>query len=168
MPAWSRRLRRAELPLWDKDFVRLHLDERSQVLFFQMNPADQRHALAVAKTVLAKRGYQAGVPVEPLVQAALLHDVGKIDGDMPTLARLVVSLVRRVAPGLRAKWANRAGNMIGRACYVDLVHPRRGAYMARTFGVAPEVAAIIRSHHDLPQPGEPKILTYLREADNRN
>lgn len=168
MGSWSRRLLRRELPLWDRDFVRLHLDERAQVLFFQMDPSDQRHCLAVAKAVLAKRGYQAGVPVEPMVQAALLHDVGKVSGDLKPLARLFVGLLRRIAPGLRAKWADRTGNSFRRACYVDLIHAKRGAYMAQTFGISPEVASIIRSHHDEPQPGEPKILTYLREADAKN
>ena len=168
MGAWSRRLCRRELPLWDKDFIHLHLDDRGQFLFFQMDRSDQRHALAVAKAVLAKRGYQTGLPVEPLVQAALLHDIGKIEGDLPPLKRLLVGLIRRLAPGLRAKLAKRLGGSLERAFYVDLNHAKRGAYMARAFGVSPEVASIIRSHHDAPQAGEPKILTYLREADGRN
>jgi len=133
-----------------------------------MDPADQRHALTVAKAVLAKRGYQTGLPVEPLVQAALLHDIGKVEGDLTPLTRLLVGVVRRMMPRLRARWAARSGNRLSLACYVDLHHAGRGAYMARTLGISAEVAAVIRSHHDPPRIGEPKILAYLREADRSN
>ncbi|MCL6615017.1 MAG: HDIG domain-containing protein [Firmicutes bacterium] len=150
------------------DFVRLHLGAGGQLLFFQMDPADQRHALNVAKAILAKRGYGDDPPAEEMIQAALLHDVGKVAGDLTPLGRLFVGFVRRIAPSLRARWADRAGNAFRRACYVDLVHARRGAYMARAFGVADEVVAAIRGHHDPPRPGEPKLLTYLREADGEN
>lgn len=168
MGNWSRRLNRRELPLWERDFIRLHLDERGQFLFFQMDPADQRHSLAVAKSVLAKRGYLTGLPVQPLVQAALLHDVGKVEGDLTTISRLLVALVRRIAPKLRFKWADRSGNSFARACYVDLHHSARGAYMARAFGISPEVAEVIGAHHDPPRQSEPRLLTFLREADGAN
>lgn len=168
MGKWSRRLSRRQLRVWERDFIRLHLDDRGQLLFFQMDPADQRHSLAVAKAVLAKRGYQTGVAIEPLVQAALLHDIGKVQGDLTPLSRLMVGLIKRLAPGLRVKWAKRSGGIIGHACYIDLHHPARGAYMARTLGVPPEVASVIQTHHEPPRPGEPRILTFLREADGRN
>ncbi|MGE5552257.1 MAG: HDIG domain-containing metalloprotein [Bacteroidota bacterium] len=168
MGKFSRRLSRRHLRAWEKDFIRLHLDERGQFLFFQMDPSDQKHSLAVAKTILAKRGFQTGVSIEPLVQAALLHDIGKVQGDLTPLSRLCVGLLKRVAPKLRAKWAKRSGGWFERACYVDLHHPGRGAYMARTFGVSPEVVAVIKAHHEPPRPGEPRLLTYLREADGRN
>lgn len=133
-----------------------------------MDPADQRHGLAVAKSALAKRGYQLGAPVEYLVQAALLHDIGKVAGDLTPLTRICVGFLRRFLPRLRARLAKRDGTPLQRACYVDLRHAARGAYMARAFGIAPDVVQIIRAHHDPPAPYEAKILTYLREADRHN
>lgn len=150
------------------EFIRLHLDEQARFLFMQMDPSDQRHALAVARTVMAKHGFQPGLPSAPLIQAALLHDAGKVRGDLSFLTRLAVGFLRRFSPGLQRRLADREGGPLARACYVDLHHPARGAYMARTFGVSPEVAALIRAHHDPPRPGEPKTLTHLREADGGN
>ncbi|NLG84483.1 MAG: phosphohydrolase, partial [Firmicutes bacterium] len=53
----------------DEEFVRLHLSPGGQFLFFQMDPADQRHALAVAKTILARHGSRADLPAEIMIQA---------------------------------------------------------------------------------------------------
>jgi putative nucleotidyltransferase with HDIG domain len=157
---FGKRFGRKKLPQGDKDFVHLHLTEQGALLFFQMDPADQRHAIAVAKAILAKRGYQADVKLEVLIQAALLHDVGKVLGDLTPLSRIFVGLIRRIAPNLREKWANRSGNALERACYVDLHHPVRGAYMASIFGISPEVAEAIRSHHRAPGPDDSKLLIF--------
>jgi putative nucleotidyltransferase with HDIG domain len=165
----AKRLFRRRLPAPDVEFVRQYLDERGQLLFFQMDLNDQRHSLGVARAILTKYGYQrAGVPMTPLMQAALLHDAGKVSGDLTTLSRIMVGFVRRLAPGLRPRLADREGNSFRRACYIDLHHAARGAYMAGTFGLPEEVTSIIRSHHNPPSPGERHVLTYLREADNRN
>lgn len=152
----------------DEEFVRLHLSPGGQLLFFQMDPADQRHALSVAKAILACHGARDELPVEVMIQAALLHDVGKVAGDLTPLGRVLVALLRRIAPRWRRRWALRDGNAFQRACYVDLVHARRGAYMAQSFGIAEEVVAAIRRHHERPRPDDPKLLVYLREADGES
>ncbi|NLG85277.1 MAG: hypothetical protein GX493_11880, partial [Firmicutes bacterium] len=94
-----------------------------------------------------------------------LHDVGKVAGELTPLGRILVALLRRLAPGLRQRWALRNGNAFRRACYVDLIHARRGAYMAQSFGVTEEVVAAIRRHHERPGEDDSKLLVYLREAD---
>lgn len=157
-----------KLPAWEKDFILHHLDASGQFLFFQMHPVDQRHALDVAKSVLTKQDYESEISSEPLVQAALLHDIGKVSDELKPLMRLMVGLIKRIAPKWLARSADRNGGVFARACYVDLNHPARGAYMAATFGVSPEVAAIIRTHHEPPKTGEPLILKYIREADKRS
>ncbi|MGQ9778817.1 MAG: HD domain-containing protein [Bacillota bacterium] len=166
MVVWPQRRKQDGLSPQDKEFVRLHLSPGGQLLFFQMDPVDQRHALAVAKAILARYGARAELPAETMIQAALLHDAGKVAGDLTPWGRILVALLRRLAPGLRRRWALRDGNAFQRACYVDLVHPRRGAYMAQSLGIAEEVVAAIRRHHERPRPDDPKLLIYLREADD--
>jgi putative nucleotidyltransferase with HDIG domain len=155
----------------DYRFLDFYLDEPGKFLFFQMNRVDQHHALAVARTVLSEASYLPGLDLLILIKAALLHDVGKVEGDLNPFSRLFVGLVRRSRPLLRGQWSITNPvtfwQKLRYGFYVDLAHPARGAHMARIFGIEPSIVDMIRHHHDPPFEGQSPELTWLQLVDSR-
>jgi putative nucleotidyltransferase with HDIG domain len=163
----KKRLSAEERILIDK-----YLDDAGQFLFFQMDKIDQYHALAVAKTVLEEAGYQRGINLDILVKAALLHDIGKVEGDFSIWGRIAAGLIRRLNPNWRDKFSRTSRNsFLEKICYcfyVDRIHPVRGSYMARTMGIDAKVVQLIRHHHDPPVQDQAVELTWLQTVDGKN
>ncbi len=63
-------------------------------LWSVMSGPDRRHAVAVARAVSQTLGARAN---EPVLAAALLHDVGKIDAGLGTFARVPATVLGMVA-----------------------------------------------------------------------
>lgn len=124
------------------------LSGREAALYAQMSPADRSHALRSARCpALADDAQRV---------AAALHDVGKIQADLGTWARVGATVVATVLPGLlKGRWA----------IYQD--HPRLGAAMLRDAGSAELTVAWAAEHHlplaksSLP----PETATALAAAD---
>jgi hypothetical protein len=70
-----------------------------QALWRRMSGPDRRHAAAVAHRVAADLGDGARRPV---VAAALLHDVGKVEAGYGTFGRVAVVALSWVAAALKA------------------------------------------------------------------
>jgi putative nucleotidyltransferase with HDIG domain len=164
---FNKRLSPEELKIID-----CFLDDAGKLLFFQMNRVDQHHAIAVAQAVLCGPWQYQQVDLEILIKAALLHDIGKVEGDLNFWSRMAAGAARRLKPGFREKYARTTRDnfwsKFGYGFYVDLTHPRRGSYMARALGIEVEVVRLIRQHHDPPTKNQPLELTWLQAADDRN
>jgi hypothetical protein len=109
-------------------------------LFEAMPPEDQRHGL----TVLAR--LEAAGERDPVVlQAALLHDVGKAKAGVGLVHRVLRVLLRRSAPPL---WRWLSGWPTGwrRPFWAVANHPERGAVWVETQGGGGELVALIRYH----------------------
>lgn len=121
-------------------------------LFRRMSPYDQEHAVDVLNR-LRRQGWRDA----ELMQAALLHDVGK--------AFVRSNLWRRVAHVLL--WAAESDARL-RGGYAR--HAEVGAEAAERAGSAPEVVALIRRHHaPLPLPPRDRLddwLIALRVVDD--
>lgn len=154
----------------NQKFVKKYLDDAGWFLFSQMSLLDQRHTLRAARYILRRAAFQRGITdFNLLVQAALLHDAGKIKGEIFWVYRIPVRLVRDLFPRKQKKWAMRDKSRSFRyALYVDSVHATRGAYMARSLGLPSTVVTLIKRHHD-PQSAryEPE-LALLQEANRKN
>jgi HD superfamily phosphodiesterase len=74
----------AKITEQDETFVAKQLNAREQKLFWQMNLPDQRHALNVTYTALRLAQNKSGLNLAALTKGALLHDVGKVRGDVST------------------------------------------------------------------------------------
>lgn len=113
-----------------------------------MNGYGRRHAVDVCR-----RLYEQGWRDSALLQAALLHDVGK--GRQPLLLRAVVVLFEQLAPwaiarlgtGSTGPWA---------FLYRDRMHAAVGADLILKAGGAPEIARIVAAHYD-PVPDDERI-----------
>jgi len=159
----ARQFLRATLARVRPDEYRLidaHLLPAQATLFRRMQRWDQRHCLNVFYT-LRRSGCQDGL----LLQAALLHDVGKAAGPMPLWHRVALVLLRRWAPEWLARQAEDGRGW--RAPFA--VHARHAAVSAQwaaEAGCRAEVVAYIRGHHD-PLPDD-KRLSALQQADEQN
>ena len=170
MASWQRvfDLFRRKLKHTDREFEESYLDEAGLFLFTQMSYADQKHSVKVAQFLLNEGVNTKGVNLKLLLQGALLHDTGKVKGEISWFNRLIVGLIRRCFPGVREKWGQRGKSSLNHALYVDLNHPSRGAYLAESLGIDSKVVSLIKHHHDKITDGADLELILLQTADGKN
>jgi hypothetical protein len=125
-------------------------------LFATMTVSDQRHCLSVQQALRA-----SGCGDRDLLQAALLHDVGKGGRRVPFWIRPTVVLLRRLAPRMLTWLAGPCPPVpIGLAGGVASEgarwrqpfraawhHAAIGANLAAAAGLGPRAALLIRTHH---------------------
>lgn len=125
-----------------------------------MHRSDQRHSLDVFLT-LRRAGYED----RALLQAALLHDVGKAAAQLTVWHRVAVVLLGRFAAG----WLDRLAvdGQGWRAPFAaHLRHVQQSAEWAALVGCSPDVVALIRDHHT--PSSKDKRLAALQWADALN
>jgi len=156
----------------DRTFLTQYLNTGEQELFWRMSLPDQRHALNVAYTVLKLAKNEQPAVERILVKSALLHDIGKIQGDISVADKVITVLAGIVFPHISRKWGQygRGGRLanLRHAFYVYYYHPVRGAEMAEKAGVEPLIVELIRKHHKAPTDDDPPELLLLQQADNMN
>lgn len=153
----------ARLSAEERAWIDGALPAAARPLFYAMHPADQVHALRVAQTALQ---LAAGARVDRpfLVRCCLLHDVGRVRGDLDIFGKVWAVLAHHFAPD----WSMRMGKS-GRIHFLQVYygHPRIGAEKLRRAGLARE-AAVIERHHEPPMPADSPVLRLLKAADGRN
>lgn len=111
-----------------------------------MSRPDRRHAIAVARRVEGRLGRDA---TRPVLAAALLHDVGKVDAGLGAYGRVVATVSGLVAGyGTAHAWSERRG--FTRRVGLYLRHPELGADMLAMAGSDPLTVTWAREHH-LPE-----------------
>lgn len=144
----------------DRQVVLTTLPPMLADLFYRQSTNDQRHALDVYET-LRDSGYDDPA----LLQAALLHDVGKAAGRIPVPYRVAIVLIRAVRPAWICRLALPDPQSWRYPFHVYDQHPAQGATLARAAGAAPAVVALIAAHH---APGDDPLALALRRADEAN
>jgi hypothetical protein len=133
-------------------------------LWRRMSGSDRRHAVGVARRVDMALGPAASRPV---LAAALLHDVGKIDSGFGPVRR-VATTVAGMAWGHDAARRWRAhGGMVGRVGRY-LCHDEIGAELLRDIDSDPVTVAWAREHHLPPEwwTVAPEVGMALKAADD--
>ena len=176
----------------DKAWVTVILSMPDQRrLFGRMSPNDQRHALAVARTL-----QRAGYDQPALLQAALLHDVAKSMGQ-PIVHRVLIVLLNAFWPAglqrlsepvnqrmVNGEWRVNAQyspirpfahSLISDWCrpfVIHAQHPAIGAAWAEEAGCEPLAVRLIARHQEMlkgePAGEEEKLLAALQWADGLN
>ena len=158
----------ARVPKRELDLLSEYLTPSQLELFRRMPRCDQRHGLDVFHA-LRKEGYHD----HHLLAAALLHDVGKIDGRLQLWHRVLVVLIKAFWPQLLDRLARREPRSWRYPFYVHQHHPELGAELARAAGCSPVTVELIRRHQD-PLASSPlrthqdELLVALQKADGVN
>lgn len=156
----------------DRVYISKHLSDREQKLFQSMAPVDQYHAIQVAKSALELANQYPETDRDVLRKAALLHDVGKLRGDISTLDKIATVLVHAISPRLERLIAHpgKGGTFanLRHAFYIYGHHACRGAKLAADAGVEPKVVEWICRHHQKPQSDDTLEFRLLLEADNKH
>ena len=132
-------------------------------LWTRMSRPDRRHSIAVARRLLES------VPdaPPPVVAAALLHDVGKLDSELGTFLRVVATLSAKIAGREMAElWVRSRG--VTRRIGLYLKHPEIGGDLLEMAGSDPLTVAWAREHHSPASAWtvDEQIANALDEADN--
>ncbi len=137
--------------------IRRVLPPPLEALFLRQTPGERAHALRVMRAAAAS-GIQTG-RLE-LLQAALLHDVGKTRAPLSLLERVAVVLAGRYWQSLqeRSTW---------RPFVTARSHPEWGAEMIAKAGAPPRTIELVR-RHQAPAAPEDKLLAVLQMADDDN
>lgn len=154
----------------EAEWVAHRLTEAEARLFWRMNLPDRQHTIRVARTALRLADEEAQeVDRVLLVKAGLLHDVGKVQGDVSTMDKVLTVLGHKFAPRMMRSWGREGrGNKIDNlrhACYVYFHHPQRGADFLRRIGEEEALLELVLHHHDRPTDGDSVLLDLLRRAD---
>jgi hypothetical protein len=133
-------------------------------LWARMSGPDRRHAAVVARRVERALGNDASRPV---LAAALLHDVGKVESGLRTYGRVIATMSAKVAgPDMAHAWRRQRG--FARRVGLYLLHADLGADLLALSGSDPLTVAWTREHHlpeedwTLPRP----VADALKAADD--
>jgi hypothetical protein len=131
----------------DERWAEAHLRPGEVQLWRRLSNPDRRHAVAVARAVVAELGPAA---TRPVVAAALLHDVGKLASGYRTPGRVVATVVWAVCDrqGRAEVWARRGWPWRRLGLYRH--HPDLGAEMIRRAGGDELTATWAAQHHLAP------------------
>lgn len=148
----------------DAAWVESQLLPGERDLWARMTAADQRHACMVARRTVQLLGDGT---TRPVVAAALLHDVGKIETPINTFERVLATMAGSQASRSQIdQWSTEKG-WLGRAGRY-MLHNEIGARLLEEAGSDPLTVAWAREHElkhtewTLPE----EISTALWKADN--
>jgi hypothetical protein len=127
----------------ERDEVAHELLDGERALFAALTRADQRHGLVVARCVRSRLGPGA---TRPVMAAALLHDVGKLDSRLGTYGRVVATVCAKVAGrDMAGPWSTGTG--FTRRVGLYLRHDELGAQRLTLAGSDALTVAWAREHH---------------------
>lgn len=138
----------------DDAFAQQHLTTEEWQLYQRMIPADRKHGVEIAKTLLARYPQSSS----HLIRAAVLHDVGKsviFKGRSQVVARILLHLYAYK----KATLSPILGLQTLQQTYRD--HAHIGAEMLANCQGCPRVIALIANHHSPAGDAEAEILAEI-------
>ncbi len=137
-------LKNSPLAPADRAEVRRVLPPRLAALFERMTPGEQAHSLRVLRAVRAEAG-EVELPAG-LLQAALLHDVGKSRAPLGLLGRVAVVLAGRLLPAHSRRWGQGRPRGWRRPFVTAAQHAAWGAELCAQAGADPLAVRLVRQH----------------------
>jgi putative nucleotidyltransferase with HDIG domain len=137
-------------------------------LFYSQSSIVQQHSYRVMRLLRV-----SGNDDNDLLEAALLHDVGKTKMPVKWWERPFVVLVQSLIPTLSATWASGPPESWRRPFVVQAKHAEWGAEMAEAAMSSATTVTLIRRHQDpaewaVGMEREDRLLRMLQWADGSN
>jgi hypothetical protein len=151
-------------PAAEREWAESQLTDQEVVLWRRMPGPDRRHAAVTARKVEGALGDRA---TRPVLAAALLHDVGKIDSGLGTYGRVIATLsVAAAGTEAATSWTRATGFTRRVGLYV--LHPKLGGDHLALAGSDPLTEAWAREHHlsEDQWTVDPEIGRVLKAADD--
>jgi hypothetical protein len=148
----------AKLREEEKVFVHKYLEDYEEKLFFMLPRNEQVHSVKVAREVI-EESVKHGVEDTPLVKAALLHDIGKINSGLNIFSKSLIVILNKFMPRALLRL------MRLRAVYVYYHHPEIAIGYLETNDE--KLKYYILNHHNYDIKDD-KLLRIIQEADSKN
>ncbi|AFM42103.1 putative domain HDIG-containing protein [Desulfosporosinus acidiphilus SJ4] len=145
--------------LWAKQI----LSPQANLLFLQQSKAEQRHALAVAKSLLPYQESLSSSEYLDLITAALLHDCGKSLTKIRLWQRVFIVLIQQLPQGIWSLLKN-GPSLLAAPLQIADHHARWGSNLAQEIGLNSRVCLLINDHHS----PNSKLGQMLYRADNQH
>jgi hypothetical protein len=153
----------------DVAWVATVLNEQELAIWRRMPNHDRRHSIRVARDVEAQLANTKYGGDGRWAEAALLHDVGKLDSSLGVFGRVLATLAGSAAGHDMAEpWSQKRG--VTRRFGLYLQHPELGASRIRMCNGSREAALWAEAHQDpdrWPSTGLPQVvIDALASADD--
>ncbi|QGU93757.1 HDIG domain-containing protein [Clostridium bovifaecis] len=146
----------AKISLEDKGFLKEYLNDNELKLFSRLPIYDQAHCIRTAKEV--KRVYLKNrMSNNLLIKAALLHDIGKIEGRLNLIDKSVLVVLDKLTKGKIRRFNN------VKKIDVYYNHANKGYSILKEYNYNERFLYLIKNHHN--NIIRDKELEILRECD---
>ena len=145
----------------DLDWALDYLPPKSARLFLRQSPAEQRHAIDVAKSIAEVNHSLTPQELQTLIIAALLHDCGKSLAALRLWERVYIVLIRKAPLRVYAR-LEKGHSLFSRPLKINARHALWGAGLAKRAGLNSDICLLIREHHSPSS----KLGFILEQADN--
>jgi hypothetical protein len=154
---------------FDVEWVGTVLNEQELTVWSRMPNHDRRHSIRVARNVEAELANTDYASDPRWAEAALLHDIGKLDSGLGVFGRVLATLAGATAGHDMAEaWSQKRG--VTRKFGLYLRHPELGASRIRLCNGSREAALWAEAHQDpelWPSTGLPDVvIAALAAADD--
>jgi putative nucleotidyltransferase with HDIG domain len=146
-------------PIEREQFLKMYLTPQESILFYRLPRHERSHAMDTAWTINNIGGY---IDKEVLIKAAMLHDIGKIQGKSGIIKKSILVLMNKFLPSLSYNLSGRL-----KMFYIYYNHPEIGAKMLERVNTDKHTVELVRYHHS---DGHNEIvgMEILKDADCLN
>ncbi|AGK95124.1 HDIG domain-containing metalloprotein [Clostridium pasteurianum] len=143
---------------YDLKYIVSKLNDNELILFKNLSMHEQKHCINVAKDV-EKICYNKKINSSYLIKIALLHDIGKIKGNLNIIDKSILVILDYLSKGKIRKF-----NSV-KKINIYYNHGKIGADILKKYGYNKRFLYLIENHHNIIDDEELDIIKF---CDNKN